>query len=113
MTDEDQYFESLQDEKRLIAVELRKLINGASENIVEQIKWNVPTYSVNNSVCSIMAHKHHVNLQFFRGAELKDTNQLQGSGKNMRHLSVSKLAELDKLMVNKLLEQAIAVDAAQ
>jgi hypothetical protein len=58
----------------------------------------------------IMAHSKHVNFQIFQGAHIKDAEELEGTGKDMRHL---KFTALDEINVEKYLEQAVELDKAK
>lgn len=106
----EKYIEKLDSPIKEIVIELRAIVNSSSEYLLEAIKWNVPTYSINANICSIIAHKRHVNLQVFRGAHIEDVNLLDGAGKDMRHIKYSTLDDIDSDMVKKILSQAIALD---
>ena len=110
MTNVESYISSIDDKLTPIVVELRQLIKSASSEFTEEIKWNVPTYSINKNICSIMAHKKHVNLQLFRGGDIEDAEILLGSGKAMRHLKFEALSDVEAAIVSKVIKQAIAVD---
>ena len=99
------YITSVDGNLKPIVEKLRGLLNSISENFTEGIKWNVPTYSINKNICSIMVHKKHVNLQIFRGAELEDAALLLGSGKGMRHLRFESLGDVEENIVRKLVKQ--------
>jgi len=61
---------------------LRKLIFKSSPEIIEEIKWSKPSYSQNGLVCYIAPAKNHVNLGFYQGSDLSDTEGvLRGTGK--------------------------------
>lgn len=52
---------------------------------------------------------HHVNLGFYRGALLNDeTNMLKGTGKQMRHIKISKLEQIDNPEIINLIEESIS-----
>lgn len=106
----DAHIESVPGRLKPIVIKLRESIVDTSEAFTEEMKWNVPTYSINKGVCAIMAHKDHVNLQIFRGADLKDAKILDGTGKKMRHLRYDSLTDVDVSIVKKILKQAISVD---
>ena len=93
-----------------VALTLRDLIKAASREVDEQLKWRVPTYSINKNICSIIVHKHHVNLQLMQGAVLEDSDLLEGSGKHMRHMKFKQVDDIKKGVVTKLLKQAIDQD---
>ena len=107
----ESYIEAVENESlKPIVLKLRELIHSSSKEIKEEMKWNVPTYSINKNICSIMAHKHHVNFQIFQGANLKDSKLLYGTGKNMRHLRYENIEQVDLKIVKKIIEQAINED---
>ena len=55
----------------------------------------------------VNAFKAHVNVGFFRGAELADPeNLLEGSGKLMRHVKLRPDSEVDTAALKKLVETA-------
>ncbi len=104
------YFDKLDSPLNDIVKELRKIVMNQSSAFKEEMKWNVPTYSINKNICSIMAHKKHVNFQIFRGAHIKDAEELEGTGKDMRHLKFSTLGEIEEAKMEKYLKQAIELD---
>ncbi|MFC5490044.1 DUF1801 domain-containing protein [Dokdonella soli] len=53
------------------------------------------------------AFKDHVNVGFFRGAELPDANGLlEGTGKTMRHVKLRPGQKIDDAALNKLIHAA-------
>lgn len=106
----EEYVDKLDSPLKEIVNELQKIITNHSPDIKEEIKWNVPTYSINKNIFSIIAHKKHVNFQIFRGAHIKDAQELEGTGKDMRHLKFSTLGEVEEAKVEKYLKQAIELD---
>lgn len=108
--DTEQYIGKLDFPLNEIAKELRRIITTFSSVIREEMKWNVPTYSINKNICAIIAHNNHVNFQIFRGAHMLDSLELEGTGKNMRHLKLSTLSEVEETKLVKYLEQAIELD---
>ncbi len=105
-----EYVNSIDDPMKEIVEKLRRAVKGTSKKLKEEIKWNVPTYSINKNICSIMAHKNHVNLQIFQGAKIKDANKLEGSGKGMRHIKYKHVNEVKITEIKKYLKQAIELD---
>lgn len=108
--DTNDYIQQLDSPLKEVAEKLRTIINASSPDFVEQLKWNVPTYSLNKNICSIMAHKHHVNLQIMQGALLEDSDLLDGTGRGMRHIKFSNVDEIDTDLISNLLKQAIKLD---
>lgn len=109
--DVDQYIAELHSPMKEIADLLRNIIRGASSDISESIKWNVPVFSVNRNICSVIAHKSHVNLQIFQGAHIADANILSGTGVDMRHLKFGSTVDVDRDQILRCLEQAIVLDS--
>jgi hypothetical protein len=57
----------------------------------------------------VNAFTAHVNVGFFRGAELADPSQiLQGTGKYMRHVKLSPEGDVDAAALSELIETAYA-----
>lgn len=57
----------------------------------------------------VNAFKAHVNVGFFRGAQLDDPGGLlEGAGKFMRHVKLSPEREVDAAALKKLIETAYA-----
>ena len=91
-----------------ITTRLRNLIFETSENITEEIKWGMPSYSDKGNVCYLQSSKKHVNLGFYNGASLNDTDRLlEGAGKQMRHIRIKKLEEIQPEKFKTLIQEAI------
>lgn len=91
-----------------IAMSLRNLIFETSPELTEEIKWSKPSYSQQGLVCYLAPAKNHVNLGFYQGAELNDTEGvLQGTGKQMRHIQVKKTEDIRKDVYSSLIQEAI------
>jgi hypothetical protein len=62
---------------------------------------------VKDCICSIGVFTRHATLAFHRGTDLDDTKGvLQGTGKAMRHIKVTRLSELDRPEIRAYLRQA-------
>jgi hypothetical protein len=59
---------------------LRKLINDAAPDLVEEWKWDTPVWSHNGNVVALGAFKDHLRINFFKGASLKDPDRLFNAG---------------------------------
>ena len=56
-----------------------------------------------------MRSKRHVNVGFFRGAELEDpTGLLEGTGKYMRHVKLKPDSNINATALVRLIESAYA-----
>jgi hypothetical protein len=106
----DEYFERLDSPMKEISLKLRAIITAHCSELKEEVKWSVPTYSINKNICSIMPHKKHVNLQLMQGAHLKDAQKLEGTGKDMRHMKFFSLGEVEREKIEWYLKQAIELE---
>ena len=106
------YIADLSSPQQEIAETLRELIGKTAPNLEETIKWGSPCFMAGSAnVCSIMAFKGHVNLAFFRGAELSDNDGLlEGTGKGMRHVKVKAVKEIKKQAITALVKEAAMLE---
>jgi hypothetical protein len=85
------------DRMRACGDDVRELMHDGFPNVCIE---DVPFAYVN-------VFKAHVNVGFFRGAQLPDPRRLlQGSGKRMRHVKVRPGVELDDEALSALIEAA-------
>jgi Domain of unknown function (DU1801) len=62
---------------------------------------------IEDCVTMISVHRKHVNLRFTHGTELDDSyGVLKGTGKRMRHISVTSMSELNRPEIRAYLRQA-------
>lgn len=101
--------ESWNDFQRPIAKALREHVLAKNAEMNETVKWGYPCFvHAENNICSIVPHRRHVNLQFFDGAHLKDSDdQLQGRGKRMRHLKFTDVEKIDEEVISDFVGKAI------
>ena len=111
--DVDTFILNLPDDIQSITKVLRETILTASPALVEEYKWSMPNYSYKGLVCYLQTAKKHVNLGFHKGNELveKDINNLlQGSGKTMRHIRITKMDDIQSGAFVSLIQAAIALN---
>ncbi|MDT0557325.1 YdeI/OmpD-associated family protein [Ichthyenterobacterium sp. W332] len=81
--------------------------------LVETIKWSIPTYTVNNkNVIGIGAFKEYFGLWFFNGVFLKDKEQVlinaqEGKTKGMRQWRFAAISELNEPLILNYIKEAI------
>jgi hypothetical protein len=91
----DRLIDKLPVAQREIARALRAIIRQATPGLAESIQGGNACYAAGGNVCSIIPYRGHVNLAFFRGAELDDPEGLlEGTGKGMRHVSVRSVEDI-------------------
>lgn len=109
----ESYFEKLDHEKATapLARAVREWIRARAPHLTEALAYGYPCYSGEDRICSIVPHKAHINLQFFRGAELAGHVRVEGSGKALRHVKIYGPDDLDDGLA-AILAGAIALDRA-
>ena len=78
------------------------------DNVRELLHDGHPTACVADAAFAyVNAFKAHVNVGFFRGAELPDpTGLLEGTGKFMRHVKLRPAGDVDAAAIVKLIKTA-------
>jgi len=95
---------------------MRKLIQEADPDVVEEVKWmGTPVWSHEGILCTGETYKSVVKLTFAKGASLKDPARLFNSsldGNTRRAIDIPEGAEVDASAFKKLILEAIAVNSA-
>jgi hypothetical protein len=110
-----EYIEKLDSPRRDICEAVPELIFEEIPEVIEEYKWSRPVYSTEaGAICYIQAVKAHVNLGFNRGAELDDPKGLlEGTGKDMRHIKLRSLDDVDCEQLAAYLHNAVALNRGQ
>ncbi|MBU1469243.1 MAG: DUF1801 domain-containing protein [candidate division Zixibacteria bacterium] len=104
------FIEKLDPEFREIASRIRKLIIEVIPDVSETFKWNQPVYERDGLICYIGSFKEHICLGFYHGAFLADPEKhLQGDGRQLRHIKINSVEDLQSKPLRKLLEQAASL----
>ncbi len=107
----DGYITGLGDWRGPVVCSLADLVERAAPDARGSIKWAQPVYEVNGPAVWIKAHARNVNLGFWRGAELDDTDGvLVGEGDRMRHITVREDGVFDQAAATALIRQAVALN---
>lgn len=109
--DFDAFFASTPDAWKPVAMELRKLVRKLAPNLVEAMKYGMPSYVKDrHTVVYIMPASDHVNLGFYDGVDLDDPkNLLEGTGKRLRHVKVISVQEARNPELRSLIADAVRV----
>lgn len=71
------------------------------------IGYGVGPKKMSEHFCYIAVLKARINLGFYYGADLPDTSGLlEGSGKSLRHIKISRYEQLEDPALRELLEKA-------
>jgi hypothetical protein len=86
------------------------IIRKCGDDVRELLHDGHPTACIADAgFAYVNAFRDHVNVGFFRGAELPDpSGLLQGTGKFMRHVKLWPDSEIDSAALKKLIESAYA-----
>jgi len=76
----DKQIADLGDWRSKVFARLRKLINAADPDIIEDWKWNTAVWNRDGMVCAVGGFKDHVKVNFFKGAFLEDPHGLFNAG---------------------------------
>ncbi len=76
--------------------------------------WGVPTFETTNPFCLYMVGKNHVTFGFHHGTSLEDPEGLlEGSGKNLRHVKLRSVHDLNKKGLKDLVLAAARLEGKQ
>jgi hypothetical protein len=108
----DGYLEKKDPELRKVAAALRALLKKTVRGCSESVNpWKIPTFESNGPMCMLMVGKKHVTFEFLRGTSLPDPEKLlKGTGKNLRHVKLRSLEDLQNPALTKLLVAAIKLN---
>ena len=94
---------------------MRKLIEEADPDVVEEWKWANPVWSHDGIICTGESYKAVVKLTFAKGASLKDPARLFNSSLNgnvRRAIDIREGEELDASAFKALVREAVALNTA-
>ena len=100
---------------------MRKLIQEADPDVVEEVKWvkptnpGTPTWSHDGIICTGETYKSVVTLTFARGASLKDPAELFNSsrgGNTRRAIDIHEGEKVDGRAFKALIRAAVALNTA-
>ena len=95
---------------------MRKLIQGADPDVVEEWKWmGTPVWSHDGIICTGESYKNVVKLTFAKGASLKDPARLFNSsldGNARRAIDIHEGEEVDGSAFKALVRQAVALNSS-
>ena len=85
-----------------------EVMRGCGSDVRELLHDGHPTACIDDAAFGyVNAFKDHVNVGFFRGAEIADPHRiLRGSGKFMRHVKLWPEKDVDAAAVKQLIETA-------
>jgi hypothetical protein len=108
----EDYVKDLEKDKSTIVEELVSIVEKVSLGNEKGIKWSQPVFwDDNGPYCFIKAHKEHVNIGFWRGADMKDPKGLlEGTGAKMRHIKIKSKNDIDKKAIKDFVKQGLKLN---
>jgi hypothetical protein len=87
-----------------------EVMRGCGDDVRELLHDGCPTACVADAAFAYVgAYRAHVNVGFFRGAELPDPDGLmEGTGRFMRHVKLRPERDVDARALSKLIQDAYA-----
>jgi hypothetical protein len=107
--------EELGDWRGKTLARMRKLIQEADKDVVEEWKWGIPVWSHDGILCTGETYKKVVKLTFAKGASLQDPAGLFNSsleGKVRRALDIHEGEMVDAAAFKGLVREAVVVNGA-
>jgi hypothetical protein len=94
---------------------MRKLIQDADPDVVEEWKWDIPVWSHDGILCTGESYKATVKLTFAKGAGLKDPAKLFNSsleGNTRRAIDIREGEKVDASAFKALVRAAVALNSS-
>src|SRR5262245_57814559 len=108
----DAYVAKLPAAQRTMVVRLRNAVLKARPSLTQSLNpWGYLTLSTpeETHAFALIPHKPHVNLQIAQGAKIAaKLPELEGTGKNIRHIKFSYDEPIDAKLVDKAVRLALA-----
>jgi hypothetical protein len=90
---------------------LRVVILQAGLHIEESMKYGLPYYSYHGRLCFLNLRDGTVLLGLCKGALLANTQGLlEGAGKEVRHVKIKNLTDIDQTALQTLLQEAMLLN---
>ena len=104
----DRWMKEHADELGAIACQWFEVMRKCGSDVRELLHDGHPTACVNDAAFAyVNAFKAHVNVGFFRGAELADPERLlEGTGRFMRHVKLKPGSDVDAIALKRLIDTA-------
>jgi hypothetical protein len=97
-----EYIDQAVDYQRDIMHAIREIIHATVEDVEEAFKWSRPVFSKGKDFAYLKTAKTYVSLGFNSFQKLDDPdNLLEGTGKDMRHIKIRKLEEINAELLSE------------
>jgi hypothetical protein len=95
-------------ELRKVVRALRNFVKNTIPGTKETVNaWGIPTFEAKDPFCFYMVGKDHVTFGFHFGTSLEDPEGLlEGTGKNIRHVKLRGVEDVEQKGLKKLVQAA-------
>ncbi|MEO9964411.1 MAG: YdeI/OmpD-associated family protein [Reichenbachiella sp.] len=108
------YLNSVSVEQKPMLELIRNTITDVDDRIQEDWKWNAPCFNFKGLICWFVGFKHHVGLNFFKGALINDSYQAfvedKKDTKGNRMIHYKTLSDIDPNIIQDYVKQAILLN---
>lgn len=105
------YISEAPEQQRLIMESLREILHKEVPGLVENFKWSRPVFSTEKDFAYFKSTKAHLSFGFFDFKKICTAQQLlEGNGKDMRHIKLKKMEDLDPLLIKNWLREILAAE---
>ena len=107
----DEYVESLSPEKRLLAQEVRRIINSSVAHLEECVRWDCACYFFYGPVCYFASSRSGIHFGFFRGKELSDPHRRLVSRNGQHpHVKIRSIEDIDETYFADMVREAVLLN---
>lgn len=100
------YISEAADEQKKIMEAIRSIIHKEVPSVTENFKWNRPVFSTDTDFAYFKTAKSYLTFGIFKYDKIKDNrNLLEGIGKDMRHIKIKKIDDLQPEIIKNWLQQ--------
>jgi hypothetical protein len=106
------YMKDENPELRKVVRALRTFVKRIVPSVKETVNaWGVSTFEAKDPFCCYMVEKYHVTFGFHYGTSLEDPEKLlEGTGKNIRHVKLRSVADLERKGLKELVAAAARLE---
>jgi hypothetical protein len=106
------YMKDENPELRKVVRALRTFVKRIVPSVKETVNaWGVSTFEAKDPFCCYMVGKYHVTFGFHYGTSLEDPEKLlEGTGKNIRHVKLRSVADLERKGLKELVAAAARLE---
>jgi len=96
-------------EQQAIMQAIRALIHATVPGVTEEFKWSRPVFRSTKDFAYLKSAKAYVTFGFMEAGKLHDPDgRLEGTGKDMRHIKLRTMADVDEKLLKGWLKALTA-----